>query len=274
MLKSKLAELKKDLANIGMSDKESDVLFILYKHGTMKPSDIARHANVPRSSVVLILNSLLQKGYILSVTVGKHLEYEPVRPEEIEAELLSRAEAFKTTLPKLNSIIANRLMEKKAKVELYEGESGVMRAYYKILEVNRSERVYFIEGKRSVKNKLKFKDANILKWQNDFKRSGIIMEALGDSSGIQEVKNSKSNEIFSLHKDRMIVMHDLPSGVCDFDVDIAILPGRIILFMLNEMQAVLIESESLSSALKSMFKGLTLISSKTDLNEKVNKLLV
>jgi len=185
----------------------------------------------------------------------------------------SKYEQFKETLPLLKELVNAQTFGKKFSVKIFSGASGILKAYYRLLDLPKGERIFYFEGLEAVKIKMSMRDQSLIKWQEQFRQSGIIIEVLGTRKSIQEVKKRKGVNVLEAHRKRLLVTYELPDAINDFPCDIAVLPNTVIFFIVKLEQAVVIDSSDLAKTFKQLFSGLKMVSTKNDSNQEVEDLL-
>lgn len=265
---------KQSLEQIGLSKKETEVFVTLLEKGALTATILSREVGRPRTSVLLELESLKKKGFVERIKVGGHFEWVTSSLDHIDTSVSEKYEMFKNTLPSLRGILKTQSAGKKFSIKIFSGSSGLLKAYYRLLELPKGERIYYFEGTQSVKSKVSMRDQSLIKWQNAFRLSGIIIEVLGSSSSLREVHTKKGKEVLQAHKDRLIVAYDLPEQFINFPCDIAILPSTVLIFIPKQDTAIVIDSEELAISLKKIFEGLKTIARKVDSNRVVEELLL
>ena len=123
---------KKYLEYAGLSEKEADVYLMLLKTKACSAIDISRKANLKKSIVYIILESLVKKGLVREVTVGKRVNYEAEAPNILRSFVQDKR---------------NRFEEEARRIEVIIGE-------LKTIEKDLGERpeVHFYEGREAIKN--------------------------------------------------------------------------------------------------------------------------
>lgn len=261
------------LAAIGFSKKESSVFLALLGMGAATATNLSRKLEKPRTSVLLILESLLQRGLVTKTKVRGHYEWESIDLDGLEATANERLDEFVTSLPTLRDMVRQQELGKRFSVKLFSGTHGLLQAYRKLIELPRDTRIHYFEGVESVQHKMSLHGQGLIKWQDAFRSSGVIIEVLGSRESLREVKSGKGNLALVAHRNRRMVAYELPEELCHFPCDIAVLPSSVFFFMPKDMQAIAIESRDLAESFRMIFKGLTLVSQKVDINALIENLL-
>ncbi len=257
---------KHALINIGCSAKEASVFLVLLEKGAMTATELGRALAMPRTSALVILESLKEKGFAVRIKVGGHFEWEAGDLDDLEASADERYSSFRDSLPALRELAKAQTFGKKFAVRILNGATGLMKAYYRLLDIPKGERIYIFEGKSSILAKLNIKEENVIKWQDAFKQSGIVMEVIYSEHTLAEIRDKKSKKFWQTHVGRLIIGYALPNAVMDFPSDIAVLPNTIILFIPKQETAIIIDSTELAESLRKLFEGLKLLGKKVDLN--------
>jgi predicted transcriptional regulator len=264
---------RRGLMSMGLSRKESEVFLVLIEKGSQKATDIARHLGKPRTSVLLILDELTEKGFVERIKVGGHFEWEAASLDTIENMVKEKIEHFEKALPSLRDLVKAQTFGKKFGIKVFSGATGLLQAYYRLLDLKAGERIYYFEGVDSVRAKMRMRDQSVVKWQEAFKKSGVIIEALGSLKSFHEIKKRKGSDILSVHLDRLLITHALPDSITDFPCDIAVLPNTTLFFIPKEEIVILIDSSDLAHSFRKIFEGLKMVSTTLDANTEIKKLL-
>ena len=90
-----MEEILNKLENLGFTNYESKVFLVLMKGHNMTAAEIAKDANIPRTSVYDILKYFTAKGLCNEIETPTKLRYEMIDPDVVEDKLRNE---FKTTL--------------------------------------------------------------------------------------------------------------------------------------------------------------------------------
>ncbi len=133
----------KKLQSIGFSEHEAKVYLACLKLGLAKVSELSKEINVPRTSVYIYLNSLIEKGYIKKTKKqGVHC-FTALEPKTIFNDAQEKIKNFGETVPELEKLI--RLSSKKAKIEYFDTVEGMKRTY-ELLSKSKKHIAYVIES--------------------------------------------------------------------------------------------------------------------------------
>lgn len=121
-----LTELKK----LGLSEKEAKVYLAALELGAQTAQLIARKAQVHRATTYIVLQTLLAKGLVSTITRGKKTLFAAEAPEQLdhllrkqEEDIFEHRRDLEKMIPELRALY-NRA-EGKPKVRFYEGHDGI-----------------------------------------------------------------------------------------------------------------------------------------------------
>ncbi len=135
------------LEKLGLSDKEAKVYLTLLKLGTNAVSVIANKAELTRTTVYSVLESLDRKRLVNFYEKNKVRYYSAEDPETIrfrlnekEAELKEQKEMFAEVLPELLQYTSR--FENLSKVRYFEGFEGIREIYEDTLREGKDKLAY------------------------------------------------------------------------------------------------------------------------------------
>jgi len=129
--------LVKQLIEFGLSEKEAKLYLALLELEIASVSELAKTANINRSSTYVVLESLKNKG-LVGVSEDKKVQrYIAISPEMLLQEAKDRAnkaEEMKNNIsnivPELKALFKDT--KQKPKIKVYEGKEAVKQIYYDI----------------------------------------------------------------------------------------------------------------------------------------------
>lgn len=141
-------EIKKVLKEIGLDRTESQVYIILVKKGLLSIQDITNELKLPRSSVHLACEDLVNKGVIKITNTGKRRTFYIEHPKDIENFLLqqeknisSKKIALEEILPRLVATYSTAKESEPIEIEELRGEDGFVEIFYKSLNQPKNSEV-------------------------------------------------------------------------------------------------------------------------------------
>ncbi len=123
--------LRRVLEDIGLSDFEASVYLASLSLGPSTVKKIAENADIKRTSVYYIIESLQKKGLMSIHIQGLRQLYAPEHPEKVESMVELRRQRFRKALPELMALF--QLKGGESSVKYYEGLAGVKVAYESLL---------------------------------------------------------------------------------------------------------------------------------------------
>lgn len=129
--------LVKQLIEFGLSEKEAKLYLALLELEVASVSEVAKTANINRSSTYVVLESLKSKGLVGISEDKKIQQYIAISPEMLLQEAKDRAnkaEEMKNNIsnivPELKALFKDT--KQKPKIKVYEGKEAVKQIYYDI----------------------------------------------------------------------------------------------------------------------------------------------
>lgn len=130
--------LKNILKDLNFSNKETDVYLTLLELGSTTAGEIAKKADITRTTIYDILSSLLKKGLVNKYKKGAVTYFSALDPNRlltyIDREIETTTEKLKKQKEEIQSILPELISRQntkneKPKVQFFEGEKGMREAY-------------------------------------------------------------------------------------------------------------------------------------------------
>jgi len=131
--------LQKSLVQMGLSEKQAQVLLALLELEQGTASQIAVKAELKRPVTYVIIEDLIRLGYIKEVPGKSIRNFTPVDPIRIYKTAQANLADFKFMLPLLRSMY--KAGESKPHIEYYEGRQGVLSVFHSFNHAKRSRYV-------------------------------------------------------------------------------------------------------------------------------------
>jgi len=139
------------LEEIGLTEGETKVYLALIKLGETKTGPLAKEAQVSSSKVYKILDRLIKKGLVGSVTKGKVKYFSSMNPNSIleyiedkQKEIAEKTELVKKLIPDLK--MERDKSKGKPQATLYEGMKAIQNFYRNILKDLKAGEEYYVIG--------------------------------------------------------------------------------------------------------------------------------
>ncbi|MBI2121048.1 MAG: hypothetical protein HYT94_05505, partial [Parcubacteria group bacterium] len=144
-------EPKRVFEEFGFSAKEGGFLVALLGMKRSTISALGKKTKMPRTTLYTIIEKLEKRGLIHKVRVGNHSEWEVLAPDALYRKVKNSVNDLKESLPELEKIYgAENTVQNRSIITYHETHEGMKKAYESILKLPKGERVYSIEGVRSV----------------------------------------------------------------------------------------------------------------------------
>lgn len=239
--------IEENLEYIGLKGKETKAYVALLKLRQANPHKIAQEANIERTTIYNILDSLVEKGLANKSVNGKRIEYSAESPEMLKQLLFSKEKVLGQILPLLNALQGSS--GSKPVVRFYEHQAGIRQIVSESL--NCQEKLVrdftFVESLVDVLG-LRFVHQHIEKRA----QNNVYLKSLRRTSSI----NDSSEKDWFLKKDNDSLLREiryLPKDI-QFDPLIMIYDHIVaIISSKKESFALVIESPEFSQAMKTLF---------------------
>ncbi len=130
------------LQKLGLTEKEAKVYLANLELGPAKIPAIAEKSGIKRTTVYVIINSLIQKGLVSFFQSKKTKKFIAEEPRKISLLLKEKQDILKKIMPELEALVKTK-KEKRPEVRFYKGQQGCVNILEQSLEKPNSE-VLFI----------------------------------------------------------------------------------------------------------------------------------
>ena len=232
---------------LGVSDKEFALLAVLDREGSINTSALAYHASLPRVTVMRILKTLKERGFVVRKTRGREVMWSIVAPTLLEKRFISMFEGEEgvqkvTELSEVGSLM------------VYRGIDEIIASNQKILAVHTGERVLAIEPNGIWKHVSGTPQEAITHMNRLFKEKQILIEMVveeGFEKVIAESVNPQLGETFlALAVDIRVV----PTRFLDSATEVLIFRDQILFTDWAHLVAVEIKNPSTVRVMKAMYR--------------------
>ncbi|MDD4351791.1 MAG: helix-turn-helix domain-containing protein [Candidatus Gracilibacteria bacterium] len=235
----------KELQEFGLSREEASVYLALLRMGSGKVSEIARRANLHRTSAYNVLETLTSKGLVSFRTHLNHKYYVAENPSKILDFLQNKKNKYDAKIALCSKLVPElselyREPESKPFFHYYEGIKGLKDAYEDTLTSTETIRAYTPVDDIQTCLPDYFPD-----YYKRRARKGIHLRALFPAT-IQSINRRKFDKV----EERTSVL--IPRSF-DFHLEINIYNDKMAIISIKEKFAVIIESKELAYAQKQIF---------------------
>lgn len=237
-------ELKDILEQIGLTSHEASVYLAALELGSGTTIQIAKKANIKRTTCYDILLDLKIKGLIFESTKEKRRLFIAEDPEKLKKDLERKEAVFLEALPQFRSLY--NISGVKPKIRFYEGVEGIKEVYMDTLKYSGG---FYAFGSEDI---VKIVEQE---WMNAFikkrVKKGISVRAiLPKTNYAREIL--RENDQKELRSTKLIDKNKYP-----FSIEIDIYGhSKISLISAKENLAVIIESSEIYNTLKLIFEAL------------------
>ncbi len=146
-------EITQKLKAVGFDTAEQQVIFHLFQNGSSSVANIAKNVKLPRSTIHLAVENLLQQGVIQTSQSGKRRVIYIEKPEKIrkiiehkQEEIHKKQEILESVLPDLRTLFSLQGKGEKIDIEHFEGESGFVETFWRSLDQEKGGEILRIAG--------------------------------------------------------------------------------------------------------------------------------
>jgi len=138
--------LEKPLQALGMTEKQAKVYLAALELGYGSVQDIAQKAGLKRPTAYVIIDELVQKGF-LSVGPGKRgSSYVAENPDNLKSKLEENKKSLDYALPFLKAMYSEE--KSKPQVRIYEGAEAMRQIYFETIWKSKTEILFFSSVKK------------------------------------------------------------------------------------------------------------------------------
>jgi len=236
----------KGLINLGFSQKEASVYLALLELGKRTVTPVARMANINRTTVYDILDSLAAKG-LVSVSGKEPLqEYVAESPEKILSMVETQIKKDQANLQQAQNLIPQlkslHNVTDRPKVMFYEGKQGMEQVYGDTLTSHETILAY-----ANVNEMHAAMPDYFPKYYQRRTKKGIHIRAIipSNKAGIERVNKDKEEA-----RESALV----PENKVYFSPEINIYDNKIMIASWKEKLGIIIESKEIATAMKTIYE--------------------
>jgi len=229
------------LKQIGIEEKQAKIYLACLELGATSVKEMAKKAGVKRTTIYDIIDEMVDSGLIKTTTKGKKKKFIASEPDELRAILRKREAIFEQIMPQLGLI--NNSGSIKPKVWFYEGVEGLKKVYDDTLE--HGDLIMYQWASNDIF------DAIETDWLFDYVRRRVKskIQALCIATNSPEIRDFQMKDKKQLRKIRIVPKEQFP-----FKIELDIYGDRVAMISGREKFGVIIESKSIASTLKMIFK--------------------
>ncbi|MCX6716668.1 MAG: helix-turn-helix domain-containing protein [Candidatus Taylorbacteria bacterium] len=234
--------------NLGLKDKEAKIYIALLQLGQATAYVIADRANIKKPTTYVILEELIEKGFVTKVPRTRKKLYSAKSPNEIFNSAEEKLNITKKILPELMAMaMANSNSNNKSRTIFYEGLAGIKQAvYYRLKEMKNSEIVGFYATAENLSPEL----INLIDEWLIFADSKYNVHIRGIAPGHPSLVDYRE------YKDKKFGSRIKEIPYSDYSSKISIEAGDtfVRIIMLKQEQAIIIENPDFANVVKQLFE--------------------
>ncbi len=253
-----------ELRGLGFSEKESRVYLASVKLGTSTMQKISKMSGVNRATTYVLVEALIKRGLMSSVTKGKKRYFSVEAPEKLHSilerermQIKEKERMIDAVIPHLSELFEATHGQNKPQVRFYEGKNGLLAVREEVLK-SKEKNSY------SLYNDDKIQEIFTEEERKEFSRKriskGIFTDALYTSNN------------GPIYRDEAIKLTDstyIPNDIYNSPIDITVFDYKVVITSLKEpLLSVLIESQDIADSFKQMFNLLKTVPGADDVPEK------
>ena len=235
-------EIKGVLQQFGLTGKKADVYLAALELGSSSVIEIAKKAQIKRTTCFDILQDLMTEGLISETIKGKKRLFVGEDPEKIQRNLKNKERLFSEILPQLQSI--HNVKGSKPKIRFYEGKEGLKEVYADTLKYKTELLGFFSEDVIRVLG---------MEWSLDYlakrKRHGIWARGIVPSTSLV-MEKFVAKDLEQLRMTKVIDAKKYP-----FSIEINIYGHqKVALMSAKEEIGLIVEGAEIHSTMKLIFE--------------------
>lgn len=234
-------ELNTVLTDLGLSDKEARIYLALLQLNKSVPGIISRKANIKRPTTYVLLENLIKKGIVTTITKNKVIHYQAVDPKILLETEKTKVERLENILPELVSIKNTFGIE--PQMSVFHGEKGLIEIMEDTL-TTKEELLCWCDVDIAVSTVLSNYFPTYLKKKIEKKiwLRGIFTY---NQAGLRHKKMGKEElrEVFLVSKEKF-----------PFENEINIYDDKVAIISHQDRVGVIIQNQSIADTQKAIFK--------------------
>jgi len=234
-------KLAQNLIDIGIDKNQANLYLAALKLGKATVSDIARIADIKRTTVYQHIDQLLKNDLIFKTIKGKRIYYLAQKPEKILKKIENKKRRFAKVLPELNSIYSQS--SHKPNIRYYEGIEGIREIYNEMTKT--SKILYSIFSADKYYANFSEEDGNKF-FENIRKNGGILKDMVEKTDeGRQYAKEGYHKELGKVKI--------LPKEF-ELAVDVLVTGNQVAMISQVNLVGVIVENPEIADFQKNIFK--------------------
>lgn len=258
------AAILTELRGLGFSEKESRVYLASVKLGTSTMQKISKMSGVNRATTYVLVEALIKRGLMSSVTKGKKRYFTVEAPEKLQSileqertQLKEKEQMVENVVPKLAELFDATHGQNKPQVRFYEGKNGLIAVRDEILK-SKEKKAYSLYNADKIQEVF-----------TEEERKSFSVKRLSKGVFSNSLYTSSKGPIFVDNKLNKTDFTYIPNDIYNSPIDITVFDYKVVITSLKEpLLSVLIESQDIADSFKQMFDLLKTVPGADEVNKK------
>lgn len=241
--------ITKSLEQIGLSEKQVAVYTTLLSIGRGSAERIARHANIKRTTIYVILDELEKLGLIYTILDKARKLYRPLSPEFLISNKSKELNEVSKIVPQVEAMLRKEGVKDKPRVLYFQGVDGFKRTVEYKMEDLRDGRLKSFMGSTDKETLALFGD-----YFHQYNKKLLRMNT--KEQGI----SPDTPEVAEFNKDYRggekypnMDIQVLPADLYNPSVSVEIGPAWVKIYDFKNLQSLVIESEAVAESWEQIF---------------------
>lgn len=236
--------LEEQLQTLGLNEKEAKIYLASLELGLTSVQNIAKKAQIKRSTVYELMENLLKQNLITIVPKGKKRYFLAAEPTHLTQVIAHKQKTLNQILPELEAL--SKVSPIKPKIRFYEGEEGIKSVYADTIKEGK-DLLAFVSVATAYESPL----INYLNEQYIKQRTAkkIMAKVIAPDSSL--ALSYKKRDKVEYRQTKLIAEKDYP-----FSIEINIYGNKVAFmsFKSNELMGVILESKEIAKTMSLIHK--------------------
>lgn len=227
---------------LGLNEREIKIFTTLVAFGQMGMSNIARKANLPRTTVDAAVKRLVEQGLIEVFHVKRHKEY-AVDLTKVTKKLTE----LNLNLDPKHALASSEVTRETSHdaIEILVGLPALYAVYEELSDVAKTERIYVVEGREAARRELASSPRELLfELHRRQKSNELIIEGILSESALAIV-DELDVETLESHYGRLTIVYLVPAGYLLSDMNIFISRRFVALYSFESESGVKLHDKNI-----------------------------
>lgn len=236
--------LQEQLQTLGLNQKEASIYLASLELGLTSVQNIAKKAQIKRSTVYELLESLIKQNLITVIPKGKKRYFLAAEPAHLSQVIAQKQKTLNQILPELEAL--SKVSPIKPKIRFYEGEEGIKNVYADTIKEGK-EILAFVSVATAYKSPLiDFLTQQYVQQRTEKK---IMAKVIAPDAPL--AKEYQKRDAKEFRQTKLIPEKDYP-----FSIEINIYGNKVAFmsFKANELMGVIIESKEIAKTMAMIHK--------------------